>query len=47
MGKSFCASIRCALQTTNETSHVAYNVGVGGYIPLSHNTLKGEPLDNE
>ena len=35
------------LKTTDIPLDVTYNVGVGGYIPLSHNTLKGEPLDNE
>ena len=35
------------LKTTDIPLDVTYNVGVGGYFPLSHNTLKGEPLDNE
>ena len=35
------------LKTTDIPLDVTYNVMVGGYIPLSHNTLKGEPLDNE
>ena len=45
--KSFCASFRCALKTTNEPLDVTYNVMVGCYIPLCHNITKGEPLDNE
>ena len=43
MRKSFFASIRCALKTTNEPLDVIYNVLVGCYIPLCLNTLKGEP----
>ena len=39
--------VRYTLKTTDIPLDVTYNVGVGGYIPLSHNTLKGEPLDNE
>ena len=47
MRKSFFASIKCALKTTNEPLDVIYNVLVGCYIPLCNNDLKGEPLDNE
>ena len=43
MRKSFRTSIRCALQTTSEPSHVAYNVLVGCYYPLRYNTLWGCP----
>ena len=47
MRKSFFASIRCALKTTNEPLDVIYNALVGCYISLCNNDLKGEPLDNE
>ena len=47
MRKSFFASIRCTLKTTNEPLDVIYNVLVGCYIPLCNNDLKREPLDNE
>ena len=47
MRRSFFASIRYVLQTTNEPSDVTYNVLVGYYIALCYNTLKGEPLDSD
>ena len=42
-----CASIKCALKTTNKPLDVTYNVLVDCYIPLCNNNLKGEPLDKE
>ena len=47
MRKSFCAGIGCALKTTYEPLDVIDNVLVSFNILLCHNTLNGEPLDNE
>ena len=47
MRKSFCAGISCALKTTYEPLDVIDNVLVSFNILLCHNTLNGEPLDNE
>ena len=46
MRKSFCPSIGCAFQTTNEPSDVNYNVLVGCYVPPCCITYKEQPLDN-
>ena len=39
--------VRYTLKTTDIPLDVRYKGLVGGKIPLCHNILKGEPLDNE